>query len=790
MYFKLALRNLKKNKLFTAVNIIGLSVGIASVMALSFSVYQYITTDKIFSDKQNMFYFKTTAPGGEEYMQTTYPLLGEVLKTCPEIEAGTHVQSWNQPWLKYGEKETQENTMYVDSGFFKVFSFPFKYGSAGNSFNDKFGVVISEKVANQLFGKIDPVGKTISADDSVQLTVKGVLQPVPINATIKSDVILTTALLMNNNGFKENANWYNGFAQNFIRLKSGSNIALLQNKINQVVATNYVEGRKKDKIKVVPFLKMKEEAGPIVNIIIKGSVGAALFILIIIVFNLINLNAATMFTRAKEVGVRQMMGSGKKNIMLQFCIENGLLVFFSMIAGTLVFNYLLLPQMNKFTGERYGESLLDIKSDYPFLIVFILVGIIITFVAGSLPAWRLSALKITDTVKGRLSSAGGSYRMRNIFICTQFVLAIIFIGITVIFNKQLSYMKNVSVGFNKENVVLVNTDLTFKDTAAANAHFESILTQLKSNPYIKSVSTSQVVPTNYWSNFNDYIDPSNNKEVKFRHAGVDAGYLKTFEIPLIEGRDFDDKISATESKSIIINRTAMKALGWTSIIGKTLRAKSDTDFYRVVGVMEDFNYQNTQNKIEPLMHWYNGKQALNDNNFLSINIIAGRQKEILKSLENEFKIMPSRRPFKFQYMTDLVNKQYTLLNGILSTTNFIAFLTILVASMGMFGLISLLAKQKVKEIGVRKVLGASIQNIVTLLSKDFLKLVIIASIIALPIAWYAMSRWLNDFAYRIKIEWWMLLLTSVIAIVIVLLTVGFQSVKAALMNPVKSLKSE
>jgi putative ABC transport system permease protein len=339
-------------------------------------------------------------------------------------------------------------------------------------------------------------------------------------------------------------------------------------------------------------------------------------------------------------------------------------------------------------------------------------------------------------------------------------------------------------------VVLVNTDLTFKDTAAANAHFESVLTQLKSNPYIKSISTSSVIPTGYWNNFNEYIDPSNNKEVNFRHAGVDAGYLKTFEIPLIEGRDFDDKISATESRSVIINRTAMKALGWTTITGKTLRAKSDTGFYTVVGVMEDFNYQNTQNKIEPLMHWYNGRQALNDNIYLSLNVIAGRQKEVLKNLEKEFKIMPSRRPFKFQYMMDLVNKQYTLLNGILSTTNFIAFLTILVASMGMFGLISLLAKQKVKEIGVRKVLGASIQNIVTLLSKDFLKLVIIASIIALPIAWYAMSRWLNDFAYRIEIQWWMLLMTSVIAIIIVVFTVGFQSVKAALMNPVKSLKSE
>jgi putative ABC transport system permease protein len=790
MYFKLAIRNLKKNSLFTTVNIIGLSVGIASVMALSFSVYQYITTDSIFNDKKNMYYLKTVVPDGNEEMQTTYPLLGEVLKSCPEIEAATHAQGYNNPWLKYGEKEVQENTMYVDSGFFKVFTFPFKYGNAGNSFNNKYAVVISEKVSNQLFGKENPVGKIISADDSVKLTVAGVLQPVPINATVRADVILTTALLMNDNHFIQQADWYNEFAENFIRLKSGGNTNILESKINKIVAANYAEESKKTRIKVVSFLHMKEEAGPIVSVIIKGSAGAALFILLIIVFNLINLNAATMFCRAKEVGVRQMMGSGRKNIIFQFCVENGLIVFFSIITGSLLFNYVLLPHMNKFTGERYGESIVNIKNDYPFLLSFILIGVIVTIVAGSLPAWRLSLLKITDTVKGRLHSGGETFRLRNIFITLQFSIAIIFIGITLIFNRQLSYMKNVSVGFNKENVVVVNTDLSFKEPAAASARFESILNQLKANPYIKSVSTSPVIPTRYWNDFDDYIDPATNKEVNFRQENADAGYLKTFEIPLAQGRDFNDDIATTEKLSVIINRSGMKALGWTSITGKNLRPKNETRIYEVVGVMEDFNYQNTQRSIEPLIHRYNGKQSLKNNNYLSLNITSGHQKEVLQKLEEDFKTMPGRRQFKYQYMADLVNKQYTLLNGILSTTNFIAFLTILVAAMGMFGLISLVAKQKVKEIGVRKVLGASVPNIVAMLSKDFLKLVAIASIIALPLSWYTMKNWLNDFAYRIQIQWWMLLLTAVIALLIALVTVGFQSIKAALLNPVKSLKSE
>jgi putative ABC transport system permease protein len=790
MYFKLAIRNLKKNSLFTTVNIIGLSVGIASVMALSFSVYLYMNTDRDFKDKANMYFLKTVAPNGDAFKQTTYPLLEEIVKTCPEVMAATHTQTWNDPWLKYGEKETQEGTVYGEKDFLKVFTFPLTEGNAATALNDKFSVVISDKVSRQLFGKESALGKIIAADDSVQLTVTGVMAPQPNNNTVKANVILSTDLLKDNVDFRGNANWYNTFAENYIRLKPGSDIAALEAKIAKIVAANYAPETKKSIIKVIPFVKLKEEAGALVAVIIKGSVGTALFILIIILVNLVNLNAATMYTRAKEVGVRQMMGSGKKNIIMQFCVENGLLVLCGVICGALLFMYVLLPGMNSFTSDKFGESTLNIKNDYPFLLIFIVVGIIITIIAGSLPAWRLTALKISDTVKGKMGIANGSNRIRNIFITLQFTLAIIFIGITVILNRQVNYMKSVSVGFNKENVVVVNTDMAFRNQAAANVHFESILNKLKQNTQVKAISTSSIIPTNYWNNFNNFLESGSTKEIKIRHVAVDAGYLKTYEVPLTEGRDFDDDLAATEENSIIINKTAMKAFGWTNAVGKKIISKGGDRTFTVVGVMEDFNYRNTQATIEPLLHYYNGKQKLADNNFLSINTSPGYQKILLQQLQTDFAGMASRRPFKYNYMADLVNQQYTLLNGILSTTNFIAFLTILVAAMGMFGLISLMAKQKVKEIGVRKVLGASVANIVTMLSKDFLKLVAIASLIALPLSWYAMKNWLNDFAYRIQIQWWMLLLTAVIALLIALVTVGFQSIKAALLNPVKSLKSE
>ncbi len=787
---KAAIRQLWKNKLFSVVNIIGLSVGLASVMSLLVGVYMYTTTDNMHRDKDRMYYLKTTGADGNEYMQTTYPLLGEILKKCPEVEAGTHTQGWSSPWLKYGEKEAQENTNYVDTGFFGVFSFPLKYGNAATALKDKFSVVISEKVATQLFGKENPVGKTIAADDTVQLTVTGVLEEIPSNSTIKSEVFLTTALLENNPNFKDNANWYNGFAVNFLKLRPGTNVSTLDSKITKLVALNYAPDRKTDKVRAVQFANMRNEAGPIINVIIKGSIGTSIFILIIILVNLLNLNTASMYNRSREVAVRQIIGSSKLNIIKQFCLENALIVFSSIILAALLFNNILLPQLNEMYGSRFGDLSITLRKDYVFVLLFVVIGIVITIAAGTLPALKLVSIRVSDAVKGKISTSANNHRIRNIFIAFQFTMAIIFICITVILNRQIDYMKNASLGFNKDDVTVVNLDLAFKNREAATAHFETVLNELKTKPYVKDVSTNSVIPTAYWNNFNTYIDPLTNKEVNMRHTGADAGFLTTYNIPVIDGRNFDDRLAASEGKSIMINRTAMNALGWKTAAGKQLKSKGGNDIFTVIGVMEDFHYQDMQNPIEPLIHWYGGKQGLADNNYLSIRVEGNHTKEMLQQLEASFKLMPSRRSFKTDFMGDLVGKQYALIDGILKTTNFVALLTIIISCMGMFGLISLFAKQRVKEIGIRKVLGAQVLQIVTLLSKDFAKLIAIACIIAFPLAWFAMHSWLQSFSYRINIEWWMFTIAGILASLIAFFTIGFQAIRAAIANPVKSLRTE
>jgi putative ABC transport system permease protein len=351
-------------------------------------------------------------------------------------------------------------------------------------------------------------------------------------------------------------------------------------------------------------------------------------------------------------------------------------------------------------------------------------------------------------------------------------------------------MKSSSLGFNKDNVAVVNLDLAFRDQKSADARFESILNDLKNNPHVKSISTNDVIPTAYQQNYNTYMDPSINKEVSLRQEPADAGYVRTYEIPIIQGKNFSDELAASEKNAVLINRSAMDAFGWKDAVGKQIKDKGDNaTTYTIVGVMENFHYQDLQNNIEPLIQWYGGKPSL-ANRYLSVRTDAGYIKPVMNQLQQAFKTIPARRTFSYELISDRVDEQYVLLDGILKVTNYIAMLTILIAAMGMFGLISLFAKQRVKEIGIRKVLGASVEGIVQLLSKDFLMLVGIAIIIASPLAWYIMDKWLQDFAYRIDIRWWMFLVAGLVSVFIALATISFQAVRAALANPVKSLKTE
>ncbi|NEN24286.1 FtsX-like permease family protein [Cryomorpha ignava] len=790
-HIKISLRNLWKNKLLSSLNLLGLSIGIGSVLTLIFSVYAYYNADSNIENQENIYYLKTMTTGGDSYSQTPYPLLKEIVKASTEVIAATHIQGWTQPWLEYGELDFQEQTDYVEPEFFQVFSLPFKYGDPETALDKKYSIVLTNKVSLKIFGEENPVGKIISVHDTLNLTITGVLEPISPYSAFRLGVIMPTKLLEDIPSFKARANWSDSFTMNFLKLRPSTNIAQFERRINDLVETNYSNPTTIAAIKLMPFAGMRTDSIPVVDTIISGSIAASIFVLLIVLINLLNLNASTMFHRTKNIAVRKILGGTKRSVIIQFCIENGILVFASISISALLFLGILLPKLNDIYGADFGKISFTVAKDYPVILFAIGLGLLVTLVVGILPTLRFISVPISTGIKGKIDAIKRNFFVRNSFIVLQFSIAILFICVAIILNSQIGFMKNADLGFNKENVIIGNINLEYKDEVSASASFNTLLNKLEANPYVKTYSVSQAIPSDYNFNYTQFYDPETDNEIRTRYARTDQGYLKTLEIPLVMGRDFDENLDKDEDNSVIINRTAMKALGWESIEGKRLKGKeSGSPDYPVIGVMEDFHYQDMQNAVEPLAHLYRERDAIASHRFLSARVEKGHEKSVQQQIATGIGNIDSRREYKQEFLTDKVSGQYRLIEGMLKTVNVVALLTIFISCLGMFGLISFMAKRRVKEIGIRKVLGAGVVKIIVLLSKDYVLLVGIAALIAFPIAWYVMNAWLAGFAYSISIKWWMFALSGLIALLITSFTVGIQAIKSATANPTKSLKTE
>ncbi len=792
-YIKIGLRNLRKNKMLSILNLIGLTIGLSCIMSLMFSVYSYYTAEAAFENPKELFYLKTITVNGEAFPQTPYPLLDELVRSSPEVVAATQIINWNRPWLQYNESEFQENATYVNTDFLKVYTLPLKYGNPETALQKKYSIVLTDKASQRFFGMENPIGKTLVADDSLSLTITGVLEPISPYSSLRLGVLMTEELLNDDANFKESVgmSWYNTSSVSVLRLSPTTDLAKFEAMIMDIVADKYVDPSNVKSVKLAPYLNIRDDVAPMSKVIIQGSIGTAIFVLLIVLVNLLNLNASIMYARTKEIAVRKVLGGGKKSVLIQFFVENGILIFTALLIAGVLYVAVLFDALNNIFGSSYGKIQLNPQQNYPIIFYYLGLGFIITLIVSTLPAMRFIVLPITTAIKGKIDAAKGNFFVRNSFITLQFSLAILFICIAIILNSQIGFMKNSPLGFNEKNVVVAKLNLEYKNKETAESQFSIISDKLKANPHVKGFSTSRMVPSNYTFNYNTFYDSETKAEVRIRWAHSDAAYLKTFEIPLLMGRDFDENLKATEENSVIINQKAMKALGWKNIENKNLIGKGESEkTYKVIGVMEDFHYQSMQAGIQPLVHFYGGKQGLSNNRYLSLRIADGQEKNVLASLESDFKKIPTRKEFLPEELSYKIADQYALIGGILKVVNFVAFMTIFISCLGMFGLISLMAKRRVKEIGIRKVLGAGVAKIVMLLSRDFVVLVALAAVIAFPLAWWLMKSWLDSFANSIDITWWMLGLGGFIAFLVTALTVGIQAMKAANANPVKSLQTE
>ncbi|WP_077923205.1 ABC transporter permease [Spirosoma sp. 209] len=803
-YVKIAWRNLVRNRAFSAINIVGLALGLATCLLIMLFVLDELSYDR-YNDKADRMVrvvFHAVMNGGEINEANVMPPVAQTLKAdYPEVEDATRIHTVGSPGITVGDKSFRDDQLaYVDSNFLQVFTLPLIQGDAKTALIQPNTAVITQEMARKYFGNENPLGKFVTIKSwNALFKVTGVMNKMPVNSHFHFDMFMSMAGVSD----AKSPTWMTSGFFTYLVLNKGYNPKQLEAKLPQMVSKymgpqiqkvfglNMTQFRQKGNdiafllqpltdIHLHSNLTGEMDAnGDVQYVYIFGAI--AVFMLLIACINFMNLSTAGASKRAKEVGIRKVLGSVRQSLANQFLIESLLLTMIALVLAIGIV-YLALPLFNDLAGKtltlNFGESVWLLPS-------LLLLGVLVSILAGSYPAFFLSSFKPIVVLKGtKFTGDKKSIGLRSGLVVVQFSISIILmIGTTVVY-RQLSYIQNKRLGYSKEQV------LVLPDTWQLAKKEEVFRNQIMQDPRVVRVSMSGYLPAgpSYNNNYMMYSESNPDQFVKGLRYDVDYEYIPTLGMEMAAGRNFA-KEYGTDSSGVILNETAVRTFGWHgNAVGKSIGHTENDGLkrtYRVIGVVKDFHFRSLHESISPLV------MILGRNN--GTMIVKAKTKDVsglLASLENQWKQLATDAPFTYSFLDKRFNDTYLAEQKTGRILGLFAGLTIFVACLGLFGLATFTAEQRTKEIGVRKVLGASVASIVGLLSKDFLKLVLIAILLAVPVAWYVMDKWLQSFAYKIDMAWWVFALAGVLAVGIALLTVSFQSVKAALMNPVQSLRSE
>jgi putative ABC transport system permease protein len=798
-YFKIALRNLKKNKAFSFINIFGLAIGLTSFMLIAVFVLNELSYDKYPAQAKNMYRVILSVTGNGDI--AAYPMVdvavGEGMKNAfPEIKATTRLAS-AQDFIKFNDKQFKEKQLaFADSNFLQLFSIPLVEGDITTALVQPNSMVISKAFAKKYFGNEEALGKSLSVGTGqVLYKVTGVIDEVPENSHFHFDAFLSLS-----SWHLTRQTWSNLGFYTYLLLNKNTDPKQLEKKFPQLVAEHVVPEIQHDMgvslaeaqksintfvfslqpltdIHLYSHTKYElEPNGDIQYVYIFSAL--ALFILLLACVNFTNLSTARAVKRAREVGIRKVLGSLKKQLIIQFLTESVVLTFLSMIIAFGLLS-LLLPYFNQLADRQIPFS---IFVSYQSILAMISLIIITGIVAGIYPSFFLSSFNTIKVLKGSSSNGSQKNLLRSSLVVFQFFVSIALIIATIVVYQQLYFMQNKKLGYDKKQVLfLPDARLLGKDQPAFKQ-------QLSQNKNVVATSISRSVPGLPFMDGTEIYpknDNGNGKEIHANIYHVDEDYLKTLGIKMISGRNFS-KDFPTDSSAVVINQAMVRELGWsrTNPVGKMI-VRSGQQQLKVIGVMADFNYASAKQEIAPLM-------MVLGNNYggLVVKINTSDVKGFLSDLKKQWDSYNPEGALDYTFLDDNFAKLYASEIRTQKIFSAFALIAIIIAGLGLFGLSAFVIEQRTKEIGIRKVLGASVQNVLLLVSKDFLLLVGIAFLISVPVTWWAMHNWLQDFAYRINIKWWVFILAGLVAILISIVTISFQAVKAAITNPVKSLRSE
>lgn len=790
-FFKIASRNLWKNKSFSAINIFGLAIGMASAILIFLWIQNEMSIDR-FHQKGDRIYWMYNrdkdAEGNKWAWGNTPKILAPTLKKdYPEVEDAVRFNNITF-LLTVGDKKLNKRGAFVDSGFLNVFTFPLLRGNARTALDGNHDIVLTEKFATALFGKEDPMGKIVRVDSVENFVVTGVLKDLPNNTQFSFDYLLPWSY-MHKLGWDDES-WGNNSVHTYVLLKPNASQSVFDRKVENITIdhTKGTAGAPTTKVFTQPlersYLYAKSDNGKLVGgqiatVRLFGVIAA--FILLIACINFMNLSTARSEKRAKEVGIRKVVGAQKRFLVFQFLGESMLLSMLAFIIA-LFLVHVSLEAFNQLVGKQ-----LYIEYGNPVFWIFSLLFIFCTgILAGSYPAFYLSAFRPVKVLKGTFKKSNALVTPRKVLVTVQFTFAIILIISTIIVVKQIKYGLNRTTGYDRDNLIYLFTQ------GDVDKHYEAIRNELLNSGVATYVSHSANPITQRWSDSWGLQWKGSTKadeKIDFVRLGSDVDFTKTMGVKLLKGRDIDVFNFPTDSTAILLNEAAVKAMNVKDPIGLTMHYAGDTNMFHVVGVVQNFVLESPfEKQINPMMivgpalsYFQIIHVRLNPK--IPTTAAIDRVKAIFKKYNPNY-------PLDYSFVDESYARKFESAERTGTLAALFAGLTIFISCLGLFGLATYMAESRIKEIGVRKVLGASVTGITALVSKDFLKLVIISFVIASPIAWYAMNRWLHSYSYRINIEWWVFALAGLLSVLIALLTVGFQAFKAAMSSPVKSLRSE
>jgi putative ABC transport system permease protein len=804
-YFKIAWRNLLKHKAYSGINIIGLAAGLAAFILITLYVQHELSFDRFNTNSDRIYRINNEIKFGDNHLDLAVasPLVGETSKEeLPAIEQFTRLRWYGEFLVKKGDENIKEgNVAWADASLFEVFTLPMIAGDPKTALKEPGSIVLTETVARKYFNSTDVVGKTLTINNTAQRKITGVIKDVPENCHFQFTSFIPN---IDDPGSKE-PNWAGSQNWNtYILVKQGTNIKDLTTDLNRVydkhlepqlqkIINKSLKEFNSDgdyfKIHLTKLTDIHLHSALIAELYGSGSLqniyifsAIAFFIIVIACINFMNLSTARSSNRAREVGIRKVLGSQKASLVSQFISESLLTVLIAMIIA-IVIVYFALPGFNTLIGKSIDKNILFSKEMIlPGIGLVIIVGLL----AGSYPAFYLSSFIPVKVLKSSKGTGVSKSLLRNALVIFQFSASIILIAGTIIVYNQMDYIRKKDVGYNREQMLIV-----FNTHHLGNS-VETFRNKLLQINGIDKVAISGYLPVNY-TRSNDSFFPNaslaTNDAISMQKWTVDENYIPALEMKLVHGRNFSNEMK-TDSLGIILNESAARFLGGGNIIGKQLYRLIDEEtkqlaVFHVIGVVKDFNFSTFRDQVKPLCFVY-GKDA----GSFSVKVHSANIPALLTDIKSLWKSFSPEVPFDYAFMDDAYNQ---LLEGDEKTGQLFSvftFFAIFIACLGLFGLATYMAEQRTKEIGIRKVLGASVSGITQLLSKDFLKLIFVAIIIATPIAWYLMNKWLQEFAYRISINAWVFVLTGCVIILIAVLTVSFQAIKAAIANPVKSLRTE